>query len=92
MSMDNPNEYEKAIEKYAVAVREEMAAAAALEQARLHHGSRILMTQTIWRKVREYINEGKIKHGIYCISGPYHVEGVVLGAEDYPRLLPMFRK
>jgi len=94
MSLDNPNEYEKAIEGYADAVRREKVAMDAFEKATTERADAQVARQTAWRKVSAYVNQGLIKPGIYRLNkgpGPY-ADGVLIEAHhDYPDLFPMFR-
>lgn len=94
MSIDEPNEYEQAIEDYGAAVRLEVAATKALADAT--EASRLAqeVRQELWRRVSAYVNQGKIAPGIYRLNqgpGP-HADGILIEKNhDYPDLFPMFR-
>jgi di/tripeptidase len=91
MSMDTPNEDEKAIEAYAAAVRAEKAAAAAYDAALKRRDETRDRRQELWREVKARTT---IPHGIYRLKSSTHydwAEGLLIGSGDYPDVLPMFR-
>jgi hypothetical protein len=96
MSLDQPNEYERAIEDYADAVRRQRAAELALEKARQEHGDAINDRQAKWHSVLAHVNQGHTKPGIYRLrkstnNGVYQ-EGVLIEQHhDYPELFDMYR-
>lgn len=94
MSMQDPNESERAIERYAEAVRRERASkvrlADAIEEERLAG----LTRKDCWRQVSGFIRAGTIKPGIYRLSDRNRglSEGILIsGTEDYPDLFDMYR-
>lgn len=94
--MDQPNEYEQAIEDYAQAVRREDEAHTAVQQAQVAVKGAMLERQNLWRVVREFVQKGHIKHGVYRLSSTTRhsrdAESLVINGEtDYPDILPMFR-
>lgn len=93
MSIDDPNEYEQAIEDYGEAVRCQADANTALLKAQREAASALFDRQAKWRRVMTFVNTGKIEYGIYRLDGPgRHADGVLIdGARDYPDLFPMFR-
>lgn len=94
MSIDNPNEYEKAIEDYADAVRNERDAIAAAKLANQAEVDARQVRQASWRVISGMVNQGHIKPGVYRINkGPgMFAEAVLIETHhDYPDLFPMFR-
>lgn len=94
MSMDNPNEYEEAIEAYAVAVRRQDAAERALIAAQREMENSRDDRQLKWRKVSAYVNKGLIKTGFYRLkSGPSEwADGILIEEHhDYPRIFREYR-
>jgi hypothetical protein len=94
VSLDQPNEYEQAIEDYGAAVRREEAAKQALDAATEEHTAAHVDRQAAWRRVSAYVNEGHIEPGIYRLNrGPgTHADGILIERHhDYPDLFPMFR-
>lgn len=94
MSIDNPNEYELAIEDYGAAVRRQREAERACEIAETEKQRAVRDRQQKWRFVAGYVNVGYIKPGIYRLNkGPgQDADGVLIEPHhDYPELFPMFR-
>lgn len=94
MSIDNPNEYELAIETYAEAVRRVHNAKSALAKATEESTVAEHDRQDKWRLVRAYVTEGKIEPGFYRLhKGPgLWADGVMIDHnKDYPNVVPMFR-
>ncbi len=93
MSIDRPNEYEKAVEAYAEAVRQQHTAGRALAKAQNDHIAAQGRRQDLWRVVANAVREGKLSPGIYRLHNgtwPY-AQGIVVDIHhDYPDLLDMF--
>lgn len=93
MSMDQPNEYEQAIENYAAEVRKLLNAQRELRAATEAVENSTLAMQSAWRVIIKHVAEGHTKPGVYRINkGPgQYAEAILIGSGDYPDLLPMFR-
>lgn len=96
MSMDQPNEYERAIEAYAEGVWREEKAKEALKAAQAEEEAARLDRQERWRVVSRYRADGKIAPGIYRLKGSstggMFAEGIQIEQYgDYPDVFPMFR-
>jgi len=94
VSLEQPNEYEQAIEDYATAVRMDVAAKKALADATKASLLATEVRQELWRRVSGYVNSGLIVPGIYRLHkgpGPYADGLLIEEHHDYPDLFPMFR-
>ena len=95
MSLDNPNQYEQAVERYAAAVRRQERAEAALKAAEQEMQASRDDRQEAWRTVKAFVNEGKIEVGIYRVQSainPRWTDGILIEKhKDYPDIFSMFR-
>lgn len=92
--MDQPNEYERAIEDYAEAIREEHATKEARSLAEKAHTEAVHVRMSLWRKVSSFIAKGHIKLGIYRLhtSRTGYQDGILLdGKTEFPDLFDMYR-
>lgn len=92
--MDNPNEYEQAVEAYGAAVRRQREAETTFRVAEKEMVQARQDRQDKWRVVSGYVNDKKIVPGVYRLNkGPGMYADAVLIEEhhDYPELFPMFR-
>lgn len=96
MSIEKPNEFERMIEDYGHAVRDELEAIKARDEAIAKAALRTVERQAAWRIVARAVEAGDITPGIYRLSGRrapnYYADGVLIQLhKDYPDLFPMFR-
>lgn len=94
MSIDIPNQFEKAIEDYAMAVREERNVVAQLERWARELDRTKNDRQSAWRQVSEFVNTGHIKPGIYRLktgNTPFAEGILIVPSSDYPDIFPMYR-
>lgn len=93
MSMDNPNEYERAIEIYAVTARDEKTIKEQLATIQLQLQVAVKEREIAWRTVRTFVSAGQIKRGFYRLhtSRGMYADGILIDDNEFPDIVPMFR-
>ncbi len=92
MSLDKPNEYERAVEIYATMVRQAQHCERMKERSDAALAEARARRQAAWRVIQTYLANGQIKPGVYRLNGNVHSEALVIeDTKVVPDLLPMFR-